>query len=72
MTAYLCSQHLWGIFSGRESRPLDLPSGRAAVAATSQTPAQPAIPAPTKEQVSERQRIQREWAEKDDQALGMI
>ena len=72
MTAFLCSQHLWGIVSGRESRPSDLPSGRAAVVATSQTPAQPAIPAPTQEKVSERQRLQREWMEKDEQALGMI
>ena len=72
MTAFLCSQRLWGIFSGRESRPLDLPSGRAAVAATGTSPAQPAIPAPTQEEVSERQRAQREWTEKDDQALGMV
>ena len=72
MTAFLCSQHLWGIVSGREGRPLDLSSGRAAVAATGTSPAQPAIPPPTQEEVSERQRAQREWVEKDDQALGMI
>ena len=72
MTAFLRSQCLWGIVSGRESRPLDLSSGRAAVAATSTTPAQPAIPAPTPEQVSERQREQREWIEKDEQAQGII
>ena len=72
MTAFLCSQHLWGIVSGRESRPSDLPSGRAAIAATSQTPAQLAIPPPTQEEVSERQRLKREWTEKDEQALGMI
>ena len=71
MTAFLCSQHLWGIVSSREGRPSDLPSGRAAVAATGTSPAQLAIP-PTWEEVSERQRAQREWAEKDDQALGMI
>ena len=72
MTAYLHSVHLWGIVSGRESRPSDLPSGRAAVAATQTTPAQPAIPAPTQEQVSERQVAQCEWVEKDEQALGII
>ena len=72
MTAFLCSQQLWAIVSGRESRPSDLPSGRAAVVATSTTPAQLAIPAPTQEEVSERQRAQREWTDKDDQALGMI
>ena len=72
MTAYLCSQRLWGIVSGRESRPSDLPSGRAAVAATSQSPAQPAIPHPSQEEVSERQRNIREWMEKDDQAIGTI
>ena len=38
MTAFLCSQHLWGIVSGRESRPSDLPSGTAAVAATITSP----------------------------------
>ena len=72
MTAYLRSVHLWGIVSGRETRPLDLPSGRAAVAATQTSPAQPAIPAPTQEQVSERQAAQQEWIEKDEQALGII
>ena len=72
MTAYLCSIRLWGIVSGRESRPSDLPSGRAAVTATQTTPAQLAIPAPTQEQVSERQAAQREWVEKDEQALGII
>ena len=36
------------------------------------TPAQLAIPAPTQEEVSERQRLQREWTEKDEQALGII
>ena len=71
MTAFLRSQHLWGIVSGRETRPLDL-SARAAVAATTTSPAQPAIPAPTPEQVSERQREQREWVEKDKQAQGII
>ena len=29
MTAFLCSQRLWGIVSGREGRPSDLPSVRA-------------------------------------------
>ena len=72
MTAFLRSQRLWGIVSGRESRPSDLPSGRAAQSATSQSPAQPAIPPPTQEEVSERQRAQREWTEKDEQALGII
>ena len=71
MTAFLCSQCLWGIVSGREVRPSDLPSGRAAVAATSTSPAQLAIPAPSQE-VSERQRLQREWTEKYEQALGII
>ena len=52
MTAFLCSQCLWEIVSGRENEPLDLPSGRAAVAATSTSPAQLAIPAPTQEEVS--------------------
>ena len=36
------------------------------------TPAQPAIPAPSQEEVNERLRKQREWMEKDEQALGMI
>ena len=72
MTAYLHSICLWGIVSGRENMPLDLPSGRAAVTATQTSPAQPAIPAPTQEQVSERQAAQREWIEKDEQALGII
>ena len=72
MTAFLCSQHLWGVVSGRETRPLDLPSGRAAVAATSSSPAQLAIPAPSQEEVSERQRLQKEWMEKDEQALGIM
>ena len=54
MTAYLRSVRLWGIVSGRETRPSDLPSRRAAVAATQTSPAQPAIPAPTQEQVSEK------------------
>ena len=60
MTAFLRSQRLWGIVSGREGRPSDLSSGRAAVAATNTTPAQLAIPPPTQEEVSERQRAQRE------------
>ena len=60
MIAFLLSQCLWGIVSGREGRPSDLPSGRAAVAATSTSPAQLAIPAPTQEEVSERQRVGRE------------
>ena len=72
MTAFLCSQHLWGIVSGRETRPLDLSSGRAAVVATGTSPAQLAIPAPSQEEVSERQRLQREWMEKDEQALRII
>ena len=72
MTAFLCSQCLWGIFSGRETKPLDLPFPRAAIAATSTTSAQPAIPAPSQDEVNERQREQREWMEKDEQALGMI
>ena len=72
MTAYLCSIRLWGIVSGRETRPDALSSGRAAVAATSTSPAQPAIPAPTQEQVSERQVAIREWIEKDEQAQGII
>ena len=72
MTAYLRSVRLWGIVSGRENRPSDLPSARAAVAATPTSPAQPAIPAPTQEQVSERQVAIREWVEKDEQALGII
>ena len=71
MTAFLRSQHLWGIVSGRETWPSDL-SARAAVAATTTSPAQLAIPAPTPEQVSERQREQREWMEKDKQAQGII
>ena len=71
MTAFLHSQRLWGIVSGRGSRPSDL-SPRAAVAATTTSPAQPAIPAPTPEQVSERQREQKEWMEKDEQAQGII
>ena len=33
---------------------------------------QPAIPAPSQDQVDERKREQREWMEKDEQALGMI
>ena len=72
MTAYLRSVRLWGIISGRENRPSDLPSGRAAVTATQTSPAQLAIPAPTQEQVSERQAAQHEWIEKDEQALGII
>ena len=72
MTAFLRSRRLWGIASGREDKPLNLPSGRAAVAATSTTPAQLTIPPPSQEDVIERQRIQREWVEKDEQALGMI
>ena len=72
MTAYLHSIRLWGIVSGRDNRPSDLPSGRAAVAATQTSPAQPAIPAPSQEQVSERQEEQREWVEKDEQAQGYI
>ena len=71
MTAFLRSQRLWGIVSGRENRPLDL-SARAAFAVTTTSPAQLAIPAPTPEQVSERQREQREWIEKDEQAQGII
>ena len=43
MTAFLRTQCLWGIFSAREARPLDLLSGRAAVVATSTSPAQPAL-----------------------------
>ena len=39
MTAFLRSQQLWGIVSGREVRPSDLSSRRAAVAATSTSPA---------------------------------
>ena len=69
MTAFLHSQRLWGIVSGREGRPSDLPSGRAAVAATRTSPAQPAIPPPTQDEVSERQRAQREWTEKDHHSL---
>ena len=72
MTAFLRSQCIWGVVSGRETRPSDLPSGRAAVAATSTSPAQPAIPHPSQEEVSERQRAQREWIEKDEQALGIV
>ena len=73
MTAFLRSQRLWGIVSGRETRPDSLPtSGRAAVAATTTTPALPAIPVPTPEQVSERQREIKEWVEKDEQAQGII
>ena len=73
MTAFLHSQCLWRIVSGRETRPNNLPSsGRAAVAATTTSPAQLAIPAPTQEQVSERQREIREWIEKDEQAQGII
>ena len=73
MTAYLRSIRLWGIVSGRDSKPESLPtSGRAAVAATTTSPAQPAIPAPTPEQVSERQAAIREWVEKDEQAQGII
>ena len=72
MTAYLHSVHLWGIVSGRETRPSDQPSRRAAVTATSSSPAQPAIPSPTQEEVSERQRSQKEWIEKDEQAQGVI
>ena len=72
MTAYLRSIHLWGIVSGREKRPEALSSGRAAVAATQTSPAQPAIPAPTQEQVSERQAVIHEWIEKDEQAQGII
>ena len=73
MTAFLHSQCLWGIVSGRETRPPSLPtSGTAAVAATATTSAQPAISAPTLEQVSERQREIREWIEKDEQAQGII
>ena len=72
MTAFLRSQRLWGIVSGREVRPSDLSSGRAAVAATSSSPAQPAIPPPSQEEVSKRQRLQREWMEKDEQALGIL
>ena len=73
MTAFLRSQRLWGIVSGRETRPNNLSSsGRAAVAATPTSPAQLAIPASTPEQVSERQREQREWIEKDEQAQGII
>ena len=73
MTAFLCSQHLWGIVSGRETRPSSLlTSGTPAVAATATTPAQLSIPAPTPEQVSERQREIREWVEKDEQVHGII
>ena len=73
MTAFLCSQHLWGIVSGRETRPTALPtSGTAAVAATATASAQLAIPAPTPEQVSERQREIKEWVEKYEQAQGII
>ena len=54
MTAFLCSQCLWGIVSGREAKPLDLPSPRAAIPATGTTPAQPAIPAPSQDEVNER------------------
>ena len=45
MTAFLRSQHLWGIVSGRKNKPENLPSPRAAIAAVGTTPAQPAIPA---------------------------
>ena len=72
MTTYLCSIRLWGIVAGRETKPDALSSGRAAVAATSSSPAQLAIPAPTQEQVSERQVAIREWIEKDEQAQGII
>ena len=51
---------------------MNLPSGRAAVAATSQSPAQLAIPASSQEEVSERQRLQKEWMDKYEQALGII
>ena len=73
MTAFLRSQRLLGIVSGRETRPSSLPtSGTAAVAATATTSAQPAISAPTPEQVSERQREIKEWIEKDEQVQGII
>ena len=72
MAAYLLSIRLWGIVEGREHRLEDLPSGRATVAATTTTQAQLAILAPSHEQVSERQRDQREWIEKDEQAQGII
>src|ERR1700735_1048865 len=73
MTAYLRSIRLWGIIAGRETKPDALPSsGRAAIAATPPPPAQPAIPAPSQEQVSERQAAIHEWIEKDEQAQGII
>ena len=72
MTAYLHSIHLWGIVSGRETKPEALSSRRAAVAATLTSPAQLAIPAPLQEQVSERQVAINEWIEKDEQAQGII
>ena len=61
-----------GIVSGRENKPENLPSPRAAITAVGTTPAQPAIPAPSQEEVNERLREQRKWTEKDEQELGMI
>ena len=72
MTVFLRSQRLWGIVSGREVKPDNLPSPTAAITATSTAPTQLAIPAPSQDQVDERKREQREWMEKDEQALGMI
>ena len=73
MIAFLHSQCLWGIVSGRENKPTALPtSGTAAVTATATISAQPAMPAPTLEQVSERQREIKEWMEKDEQVQGII
>ena len=72
MTAYLCSICLWGIFSGKETRPESLSSGRAGTTATTTSSAQLAIPPPTEEQASERQAAIHEWIEKDEQAQGII
>src|SRR5260221_2731079 len=78
MKAYLRTKGLWQLVSGNEIRAQNLPTGRNAQAAQPATAereaqeAQAAIPFPTDEQLAACAKLQMDWDNKDDQALGII
>src|SRR5258708_15539637 len=78
MKAYLCTKGLWQLVSGNKIRAENLPTGRNARAARAATAeredqeAQATIPFPTDEQLAARAKLQMDWDNKDDQALGII